>query len=535
MFSDKHLSGALIVLIALLSLAGIMNHELWTPDEPREAAIALSMSRTGNFIVPELADKPFVEKPPLFYMIASSFLLAFGKIIGDTSALRLTSACFGILTLVFTYLLSTIYFSRKKALIAAGILATTVGFVHVTHWLLVDNALMFFVVASIWAMAQAYERDRFSYLPLAGLFAGCAFLTKGVIGPMIIFIAWLELVAEWGCGKAKTVPAKSGSAKADNAQHSTLNIEPKPSRSTLDVQRWMFNVSGAISRLLTKKILAFHLFALAIALAISAVWIIAFAIKGGPELFHEWWWNNHFGRFTGQSVNLGHISPWYYYFMILPVYLLPWIVPFISALAGVSKKIFRHEPLPKGSVLPLFWFLGAFLLLSLSATKRDIYLCILLPPCALLCAQCLDDSGPRLARYRRLVMAAAIAWAALLTIACPIIDRAKNYAPAFRKTSAFIKSRPGLRPAGFNLDETTLAGFYYYCGLTLPALQNRPAAEKALEGRNEKHNAVLVLKKNDGAISLSDATNQVIFEARMGKRRLLQILAAKDRQKAQNR
>ena len=158
--SDNFWPKMLIILLIILSLAGIANHELWTPDEPREAAISLSMSQSGNFLIPELAGKAFVEKPPLFYIIASFFLLGLGEILGNTFALRLVSVCFGLLTLLFTYLLEKIYFGSKKALMAAGMLATMIGFVHVTHWLLVDNALMFFIIAAIWAMAQAYERGR---------------------------------------------------------------------------------------------------------------------------------------------------------------------------------------------------------------------------------------------------------------------------------------------------------------------------------------------------------------------------------------
>jgi 4-amino-4-deoxy-L-arabinose transferase-like glycosyltransferase len=30
----------------------LFNHDLWTPDEPREAAIALEMSLTGVWVVP---------------------------------------------------------------------------------------------------------------------------------------------------------------------------------------------------------------------------------------------------------------------------------------------------------------------------------------------------------------------------------------------------------------------------------------------------------------------------------------------------
>jgi len=64
----------IVILCLLISLVGIADHDLWTPDEPREAAIMLSMSRTGNLIIPDLAGVPFVEKPPLYYIAGAGAL-----------------------------------------------------------------------------------------------------------------------------------------------------------------------------------------------------------------------------------------------------------------------------------------------------------------------------------------------------------------------------------------------------------------------------------------------------------------------------
>ena len=64
----------IVILCLLISLVGIADHDLWTPDEPREAAIMLSMSRTGNLIIPDLAGVPFVEKPPLYYIVGAGAL-----------------------------------------------------------------------------------------------------------------------------------------------------------------------------------------------------------------------------------------------------------------------------------------------------------------------------------------------------------------------------------------------------------------------------------------------------------------------------
>ncbi len=54
-----------ILLAAAVSFAGLGSHSLWTPDEPRDAAIGLAMLRSGDYVTPRLNGAPFLEKPPL--------------------------------------------------------------------------------------------------------------------------------------------------------------------------------------------------------------------------------------------------------------------------------------------------------------------------------------------------------------------------------------------------------------------------------------------------------------------------------------
>jgi len=554
----KEYSGTTAFLIAglifIVSISGITNHDLWTPDEPREAAIALSMNKSGNLVIPELAGKPFVEKPPLFYIISSAFLGLLGNFIGNTAALRLTSACFGLGTILFTFLLGSMFLERRRALLAAAMLATTFGFVHVTHWLLVDNALMFFVIAAIWALAGSYGLAQSrpepalahsALLPLAGLLAAGAFLTKGLVGPVIIAIAWLGLLTAF------------------------------------------LNRAGWKPIFASKSIL-FHLGSLAVFLLITGGWVWLFYRQGGPELFREWWWNNHFGRFSGQSTHLGHISPWYYYLGVLPVYLLPWLAPFASALMDFLKKIWRREALPAGMLMLGFWILGTFALFSVSATKREIYLCVILPACALFSAAGMQENtsrtsglilriwlalffaaailgiaAPVLAPWfgspaplrpggmhftalaataaalvivlakrpafiPRFLLAALALYAVLLTVYCPLVDAYKSYGGTFRAAGQAIAKYPGLKLGAWNLDETTVAGFYYYCDLTFTAIGDRATLADILAGRHGTLNGAVTLQKKDDPINLPAGENQVIFEGRMGKRRLIRVLAAQD-------
>ncbi|WP_338882209.1 hypothetical protein [Aeromonas hydrophila] len=66
--------GWMLLLVTLVLLFGQFDHQLWTPDEPREAAIAIEMYRSGDWVAPTLGGRSFIEKPPLFYIVAISFL-----------------------------------------------------------------------------------------------------------------------------------------------------------------------------------------------------------------------------------------------------------------------------------------------------------------------------------------------------------------------------------------------------------------------------------------------------------------------------
>ena len=64
-------------LLVLLWCAGLFGRGFWTPDEPREAALAASVS--GHWAaLPALAGVPFAEKPPLTYWLSGESMALFG-------------------------------------------------------------------------------------------------------------------------------------------------------------------------------------------------------------------------------------------------------------------------------------------------------------------------------------------------------------------------------------------------------------------------------------------------------------------------
>lgn len=537
----------LVVICLLISIVGIADHDLWTPDEPREAAIALRMNRTGQWLLPNLAGQSFVEKPPLYYLMAAGLLRLAGPIMGSTVALRLTSVLLGLATLGMTYLLARRLFDRRFALLTLLILATMPGFIHLTHWLLIDTALMFFVAAALWAFAEAYLGGRLSMLILGGLLTAGAFLCKGFIGPLIILLGWLGLSIPW-------------------ARYNGRGLAAKPA------------------------CLGFHLLAFLLAVGPALAWMLALYRVGGPEVWREWFWVNQFGRFTGEAAHLGHNSGPWYYFLVLPVYLLPWIAAF---MIGAARLVVQRGKISGSWGCLALWALGGLLLLSMPATKREIYLSVLLPAFAIISALALNEPsyfrwvqrslqvwtiaiialvallagwsvswlwpdgawfyahkhqtggwyaiiallglagmlviwyGDRWLKWdgdwlQRAIAVTALGYLTALTVLVPVIDGWKSYGPAFRSMATAVSQRGDARLAGWDFDETTRAGFYYYCDLVFPPVSDTVELKSILAGQHPRFNGILTLQKRFPRQFVGWPTMQIVREVRMGRNRVLQ-------------
>lgn len=267
---------------------GVAGHDLWTPDEPRVSAIFLEMANTGNVIIPYLGTEPFIEKPPLHFAISALMIHVFGPIIGNTAASRLTSALFGIGVLIFTFLIAKQLEGNRIGIESTLILCTMIGFLQNYHWIRVDTSLSFFVIASLWCFLQAYYENSPWMLFFAGIFTGCAFLSKGLIGPALIAVPWAGLVVYW-------------LFKFNNKK--------------LKISTWV----------------VFHLICLLSFLIICGIWIVQLYFKGGEQLWHEWFWVNHLGRFTGTAVDKGHLKEGQPFYYIIQLFIagMPWTPLFL--------------------------------------------------------------------------------------------------------------------------------------------------------------------------------------------------------------
>ena len=372
-----------VCLCLAVSFVGVFGREFWVSTEARVGAICLEMSRSGSLIVPHLAGVPFVEKPPLYYTAAAGAIRALGPLVGKTVAIRLTNAFWSLLTLGAMYVLARRLLGRARARLAVAFLATLGGFVAYLDWVHVDAALVFFVIAAVAALAEAHVGGRSAWLAPAGLLAAGAFLSKGLVGPVLIAIAWIAMIA--------------------------ARFERERPRDAAGRRRLLACVAGLAAFLIP-----------------CAIWMVLFCLRADRALWYEWLWENHCGRLLGTAEHLGHIAnnrPFFYARRLL-LLILPWLALVVYWFAVVVVDLAKRAPVPPRRVFLLVWVIVTFVVLSVSATKRPVYLLPILPAFALMAA---DVFRERLPRWCRVCLAIwlGIAVAVLAGMAAfPLVVRA---------------------------------------------------------------------------------------------------------------
>lgn len=314
---------AACLLLVFFLLPGI-NHGVWRPDEPREAGICSAMSQTGDYLIPRLNGKPFLEKPPLYYVVAATI----GSLANSQSEVpyRLASLIFSTLTLLLTFFMVSRQNGRIAGLLAAGILAGSWEFFQLSRWILIDISLVFGVTLSMFAYLEILKSNALRYPALLGLGLGISFLTKGFVGPAMVFTA----------------------VSADIIRTRDLRILLKIRPHVV----------------------------LAIMLGAVVPWIVYLHAEGGWPFVREVIVVNNIMRFTGapEGAALGHQHGILYYLDRFPRDFLPWTFLFIPALIS-SFRTYRDNPY-------LSWLAGPFALLCIASTKRGIYLAPLFPAAA---------------------------------------------------------------------------------------------------------------------------------------------------------
>ena len=254
-----------MVIIALFFLYffRITGTGLLKEDEPRYAAIAREMARSGDWTTPRLWGEPWFEKPAfLYWMSGAGYRLG----LRDELAPRLPVALLSILFLAFFYWTLRREFNSRAAWIATVILATSAGWLAYSYVAVPDLPLSaFFSCAMLLGLIWMHASDR-RYLVAAAAALALAVLAKGLV-PLALALPFL-----WH--------ARS---------------------------RW-------------KQLLDWR--AVATFIAVAAPWYTLCYLKNGFPFIQKLILEHHFGRFT--STDLLHPQPYWFYLPVFLAALFPW-------------------------------------------------------------------------------------------------------------------------------------------------------------------------------------------------------------------
>jgi len=241
------------------------------PDEPRYAAIAREMARSGDWITPRLWGEPWFEKPPLTYwMIGLGFVAG----LDEDLAPRLPIALAGVLFLVWYWRRLSGEFGERAGLYAAAILATSVGWLAFSRVGVTDLPLAASFSAAMLLALPWLARGDATGLTWSAALLGLAVLAKGLVAPVLALpLFWIGRRG-WRAWR-----------------------RPGP-------------------------ILAF--------LLVAAPWYLLVSLRYGGQFVDEFFLEHHLARVY--TDRLQHVQPWWFYLPVLAAGLYPWTP--LAALAA---------------------------------------------------------------------------------------------------------------------------------------------------------------------------------------------------------
>ena len=301
-----------ILCFYLYNLNGV---GMMSTDEPRYAAIAQTMARTGDLVTPYLWGSPWFEKPPLLYWMSAAF---FAMRFPAELAARLPVALLSLAFLAAAACLVAREFGVSAATVSMGLLATSAGWVAYSNFCLTDLPMaVFFSLAVLLSLPLLRDGADLRGLPwrLAGVGAclGMAVLAKGLV-PLVLAVPLVWYLRRWW-------------------------------------REWLWGAAAFV--------------------LVAGPWYVAIYLRQGMPFIREFFFKHHFERLYSNS--LQHVQPWYYYVPVLLAALFPW-TPLLLLFAGR-----RAERWDKRRHLLWATVSFGFIFFSISVNKLPGYLLPLLP------------------------------------------------------------------------------------------------------------------------------------------------------------
>jgi 4-amino-4-deoxy-L-arabinose transferase-like glycosyltransferase len=309
----SHWLAAITVVASFFWMLGAA--PLFDVDEGAFSQATMEMFERGDFLATYLNGEPRYDKPILVYWLQAAGV----ALLGPTEwAFRLPSAICASAWALITYLFARRFFGPERGILAAVVLATSLGVFVIGRAATADALLNVLIAASMFAAWLHLSTGRRAWLYATHAAIGLGVLAKGPIAILVplavtFVFCWLRR----------------------------------------DVRTWARAV--------------FDWRALLLLLAIAAPWYIAIVAKEGRAFIDGFVMKHNVGRFSGPVS--GHAGSLLYYFPVLVLLTLPFTA-LVVPLALRIRSAWRDDL----QAYLLIWFGFVFLFFSLSGTKLPHYL-----------------------------------------------------------------------------------------------------------------------------------------------------------------
>ena len=205
-----------ILLCAAWLLPGLIGHDPWKPDEAHTFGVVYQLLQGGSWVVPSLAGEPFLDKPPLFHLVAAACARIFSVLLPLHDAARLSTGLWMALTLYFIAAAARELNDERSGPLAVLLLLGCFGLVVRSHQLVADVAMLAGLAMAYYGCALALRRPGAGGI-CTGTGAGIGFLATGIAAPAIVFALALILPAFGRAWRSRNYASALGIAAATAA------------------------------------------------------------------------------------------------------------------------------------------------------------------------------------------------------------------------------------------------------------------------------------------------------------------------------
>ncbi len=187
---SSKLFAAITLLGVLLSFFFALGRSpLFDVDEAAFSQATIEMFERGDFLSTYLNGQPYYDKPILVFWLQAASVKAFGV---NEFAFRFPSAVCASVWVLLTFLFARRHFGRNKALLAAGVMATSLGVYIIGRAGTADALLNMLIAGSMFAAWLHLETGKRAWLYAAFAAIGFGFLAKGPVA--ILIPVWVTLL-----------------------------------------------------------------------------------------------------------------------------------------------------------------------------------------------------------------------------------------------------------------------------------------------------------------------------------------------------